>query len=110
VIAAPLGQALAREVLAAVRENGELREELRELVADLLPEQQPWQSPWLDYERAAEYLGVSPRTVKRLVAQGRLRAATVGRRRLIHRDDLEALLSGGGEGATAKPLRSAARR
>lgn len=48
-------------------------------------------SPWHSLEEAADYLRVSPRTVERQLARGRLRSQTIGRRRLLHRDDLDAL-------------------
>jgi excisionase family DNA binding protein len=48
-------------------------------------------SPWLSERDAAAYLGVSERTLQRRVARGRLRSTTLGRRRLFHRDDLDAL-------------------
>lgn len=41
-----------------------------------------------DYDQAARLLGLSERTVRRLVSEGDLRAVEVGRLRRIHRDDL----------------------
>lgn len=56
-------------------------------------------SPWLSLADGAAYLGVSERTLEREVTRGRLRSSTLGRRRLLHRDDLDALArSGDGEG------------
>ncbi len=49
-------------------------------------------SPWLSLRAAAAYCFVSPRTMERMVARGQLRTTTVGRRRLVHRDDLDAFL------------------
>jgi excisionase family DNA binding protein len=49
-------------------------------------------SPWLSLAEAAERLRVSERTVARLVERGRLRTTTLGRRRLVHRDDLDSFL------------------
>ena len=46
-------------------------------------------SPWLSEDQAADYLGVSKRTVQRMVARKRVRSTTIGRRRLLHRDDLD---------------------
>lgn len=79
---------LAHEVLAAVQEDAELREKLRAL---LIPEPaSSTSSPWLNYDQAADYLGVSRRTLERMVAGGRVRSATIGSRVLLHRDDLDA--------------------
>jgi excisionase family DNA binding protein len=47
-------------------------------------------SPWLTIEQAVEYLHVSERLLYRLLKSGRIRSTTLGRRRLLHRDDLDA--------------------
>jgi excisionase family DNA binding protein len=52
-------------------------------------------SPWLSVADAAVYLSVSERTVGRLLERGHLRSTYVGRRRLLHRDDLDTHLRGG---------------
>ena len=65
-------------------------------------------SPWLSLGEAAEYLRVSERKLQRLVAKGRVRSTTVGRRRLFHRDELDAYArdgDGGGVARTAPPRR-----
>ena len=49
-------------------------------------------SPWLSVLDAAHYLGLSERTMERAIAKGRVRSTAVGRRRLLHRDDLDALV------------------
>jgi excisionase family DNA binding protein len=49
-------------------------------------------SPWLSLRAAAEYVCVSQRSVERAVAEGRLRSSTIGRRRVIHRSDLNAFV------------------
>jgi excisionase family DNA binding protein len=49
-------------------------------------------SPWLSVPQAAEYAGVSPRTITRLLERGRIRSTRIGRRVLLHRDDLDAYL------------------
>jgi excisionase family DNA binding protein len=46
-------------------------------------------SPWLGLEEAAQYLRISSRTLERRVAKGRVRSSTIGRRRLLHREDLD---------------------
>jgi len=40
------------------------------------------------YEEAGRALSVSPRTVRRLVADGELKAVRIGSARRVHRDDL----------------------
>ncbi len=49
-------------------------------------------SPWLSLRDGAAYLGVSERSLERAVARGRLASTTVARRRLVHRDDLDAFM------------------
>lgn len=48
-------------------------------------------SPWLSVREAAGYLCVSERKLQRLIARDRVRSTTLGRRRLLHRDDLDEL-------------------
>ncbi len=93
----------------------ELPAEFLELVAQraaqLVLERQRQQpeprSPWLTLPEAAEYLRVSERTLERFIARGRVRAATVGRRRIVHRGELDRLAHAAtGEDATpATPTR-----
>ena len=45
---------------------------------------------WLTIEEAAARVRVSERTVERAIQKGRIRTSTIGRRRVIHRDDLDA--------------------
>ena len=67
-------------------------------------------SPWLSIAESAGYLRISERKLERLIAGGRLRSTTIGRRRLLHRDDLDALAAATGEGTapTVPPRRRAA--
>jgi excisionase family DNA binding protein len=60
-----------------------------ELVLEQLDNENGAGSPWLSLAEAAQYLGVSTRQLQRLVARGKVRSTTVGRRRLLHRDDLD---------------------
>ena len=63
-------------------------------------------SPWLSVRDAAGYLGVSERTLNREIARGRVRSETVGRRRILHRDELDNYMKGDGGGvAPAAPPR-----
>jgi excisionase family DNA binding protein len=55
-------------------------------------------SLWLSVTAAAAYLSVSERTIERAIERGRLRSSTLGRRRLIHRDDLDTLARSNGDG------------
>jgi excisionase family DNA binding protein len=66
---------------------------IAERVAEALAAQ-PVGSPWLTLDQAADYSHLSARTLARLVASGELRSACVGRRRIVHRADLDALLDG----------------
>ena len=45
-------------------------------------------SPWMSVQEAADYLRISPRHLERSIRKGRLSSTTLGRRRLLHRDDL----------------------
>jgi excisionase family DNA binding protein len=49
-------------------------------------------SPWLSMSEAAEYLRISERKLQRLVAADRIRSTTLGRRRLLRREDLDAFM------------------
>jgi excisionase family DNA binding protein len=98
-----LDRELARALIAALRDDPELRDELRELLAS--PTADP-ASPWLSVTEAAEHLRVSERTLQRMAGRGRVRSSTIGRRRLYHRDDLDALAATGeGVASTTPPRR-----
>jgi excisionase family DNA binding protein len=84
-----LDRELARALLDVLRADAELRDELRGLLASESAREPD--SPWLSGREAAEHLRVSERTVQRMTARGRVRSSTVGRRRLYHRDELDAL-------------------
>jgi len=80
-----LAQALAPELIDAVEALVEARvravlraDELRQ--NGLL---------WMSIVEAADYLRVSPRTIQRMVANGRLQSTTLGRRRLVKRGELD---------------------
>jgi excisionase family DNA binding protein len=63
-------------------------------------------SPWLTIPESAEYLRTSERTIHRLVRKERIRSITIGRRRLLHRDDLDVYATTGEDVApTTSPRR-----
>lgn len=49
-------------------------------------------TPWLTLAEAAEHLRISQRKLNGLLKQGRVHSAYIGRRRLVHRDDLDLFL------------------
>ncbi len=48
--------------------------------------------PWLSLAEAASYVGVNPRSLRRWVAQGRLRGYHVGKLLRFRHDDLDRLM------------------
>ena len=62
-------------------------------------------SPWLSEDEAGDYLRVSKRTVQRLIKNKRVRSTTIGRRRLLHRDDLDRAATGEDSAPTEPPRR-----
>jgi len=92
---------------------GALEELMRELVAEevarQLAERDTVQdravSPWLALEEAAEYLRISERTLERLIEKKRISSTTIGRRRLLHRNELDAFAAAGEETAPTAPPR-----
>jgi len=77
-------------------------EQMAELARQVAPlvqlEPKATESPWLSVTAAAAYLSVSERTIERAIERGRLRSSTLGRRRLLHRDDLDTLARSNGDG------------
>lgn len=73
--------------LAALDEY--VRERIEERLAEL-----PDGKPWLNVREAAVYVGVHPRTIERRIESGKLRVTGFGRRRIVRRDDLDAMLEG----------------
>ncbi len=51
----------------------------------------PDTSEYMAVDDAADLLGLNPRQVHRYAVDGKLRALHVGKRRLVHRGDVEAL-------------------
>jgi excisionase family DNA binding protein len=81
-----LRDAFAPEVVEAIERL------VDERVAAALTEREHVEpSPWLTIEESAEYLRVSTRLLFRLLSTNELDSVTLGRRRLLHRDDLDAL-------------------
>jgi excisionase family DNA binding protein len=79
--------ALSPEIVGAIEELVE--ERVRGRVG--IVEEHGSGSPWFSLEEAADYLRVSERTLERQIAHGRVKSTSIGRRRLLHRDDLDAL-------------------
>ena len=74
-----VGPVLAEAILDALRE---------ELAADTSPHPEP-ASRWLTVEQAADYLGTTPKAIRRRIDRGRLRAVRDGRRVYIDRQALD---------------------
>lgn len=85
-------------------------ERAAEIVLERLgAERPPTTGPYVSVREAAEILRVSPRTVERMIARGRVRSTTLGRRRLLHRCDLDALV-GAATGEGTAPTAPSRRR
>jgi excisionase family DNA binding protein len=69
-----------------------IRAIVREEIARLVPAQAP--SKALTTEEAAELAGVTAKTVRAWISEGRLPAGRRGARRTVQRADLERLLAG----------------
>lgn len=85
---------LAREHLAAAL-SPHLLDALEELVNELAVARATGSAcdssaPWLSIDEAADYLRISRRQLERYVKDRRVRSSTLGRRRILHRDDLDA--------------------
>lgn len=65
----------------------------------LAPEPLPRDPLLMDYSEAADVLRVSARTVRRLVAEGKLPPVRIGGRSLIRVADVESFVSGGNSDA-----------
>ncbi len=100
-----LATALAPELLAALEQL--VDERVEQALDEQVPAANGHGSPWLSVAEAAEYLRTSERTVQRLVKRGRVRSSTIGRRRLLHRDDLDRAATGEEK---CEPLHPAAAR
>ncbi|MBX6370151.1 MAG: excisionase family DNA-binding protein [Rhodospirillales bacterium] len=100
-----LDATLARAVVQAIRDDPSLRAELRALLGVDERDRRRDGPTWLSVDEAARYVGASRRTVERLIASGRLRSTTLGRRRLVRRVDLDALAAAGEEAVPAAPSR-----
>ena len=84
-------QLLAPELVEALGQF--VAEHVEERIATLHNGEGP---AWLSLSEASAYCGVSERTLARWVQNGRLRSSTLGRRRLLSREDLDAELAGDG--------------
>ena len=95
----PFALTLPPEALEAIAQRA------AELVLEQLGQDNGSSSPWLSLAEAAEYLRVSERQLQRLVARGKVRSSTIGRRRLLHRDDLDQAAAREETAPTAPPRR-----
>lgn len=86
-----LAALFAPEVVAAIERLVDERVE-----AALADRENGARSAWLSISQAAAYLGVSERTVERMIKRGNVRSSTIGRRRLLCRDDLDVATSDSG--------------
>lgn len=88
----PLPQSLALTLSPDALEA--IAQRVAEIVLEQLGETKGFSSPWLSLAEAAHYLRVSERQLQRLLARGKVRSTTIGRRRLLHRDDLDEMATG----------------
>jgi excisionase family DNA binding protein len=70
-------------------------ERVREELAAVGPAEH--ESPWLSLADGSAYLGISERQLQRAITRGKLPSTTIGRRRLLHRDDLDRFARAAGE-------------
>jgi excisionase family DNA binding protein len=82
-----------------------IAERAAELVIERLREPTLNSSPWFSLKEAAEYLGISERQVQRLIERGRLHSTTIGRRSLVHREELDRAATREETAPTAPPRR-----
>lgn len=54
-------------------------------------------SPWLSVADGAAYLSISERQLQRAITKGKITSTTIGRRRLLHRDELDRFARATGE-------------
>ncbi len=54
-------------------------------------------TPWLSVKDGAAYLRISDRQLQRAITKGKLPSTTIGRRRLLYRDDLDRFARAAGE-------------
>ena len=75
---------VAPEIVEALDRH--IEERVREVIAECDTNTSP---QWLSIEEASTHLRVSPRTLHRLLRSQRIRAESVGRRRVIARTELD---------------------
>jgi excisionase family DNA binding protein len=87
-VSAPLSLTLPDEVV----------EQIAQRVAEILTERQPDREVsqrWLTVDQAAAYIGAKPQRIYDLRSNGRLSRNGDGRRGLVDRRELDALIEGG---------------
>lgn len=80
-VSEPLALSLSPEAVEAIAERA------AQIVLERQQEAEDG-SPWLSVAAAAAYLAISERQLQRAITKGKITSTTIGRRRLLHRDDL----------------------
>jgi excisionase family DNA binding protein len=81
-VSEPLALSLSPEAVEAIADRA------AEIVIERQREAEAG-SPWLSVADAAAYLWISGRQLQRAITKGRVTSTTIGRRRLLHRDELD---------------------
>jgi excisionase family DNA binding protein len=81
----------------------DLAEQVADMLADRVGSAAPSRSPWFTVGEAADYLRCSKKRVYDLTSQSRLPAHKDGSRTLLHRDELDAYLSGAADTVLTPP-------
>jgi excisionase family DNA binding protein len=85
-----LDRELARALVAAIRDDPELRDELRGLLVDTTAEGTP-APKWLTVAQAAERLACTPDAVRMRCSRGRLEHRRQGRRLYVSAESVDRL-------------------
>lgn len=86
-----LDRELARALVAAIRDDPDLRDELRGLLVDTTAEPTPASRKWLTVAEAAERLACTPDAVRMRCSRGRLDHRRQGRRLYVSADSVDRL-------------------
>lgn len=86
-----LDRELARALVAALRDDAELRDELRGLLVDATAERTPAGPKWLTVAQAAERLACTSDAVRMRCSRGRLEHRRQGRRLYVSAESVDRL-------------------